>query len=86
MLTQAELAAALGISTRQVQRLALPHTPVGRRGKRYDLDECRKYLREVYPCQSSEPRPAGGTSASASAIAEYTDAFRRVHLRVMPSA
>ena len=82
-LTQSGIAAALGISTRQVQRLNLPHTPVGTRGKRYDLAECKQFLRDNHPCQSSARLPAGRL-LSASTIADYTDACRRVHLRVMP--
>ena len=84
MLKPAELAAALRISVRQVQRLRLPYTPTGKRGKVYDLDECRRFLRET-ECLSSEPQ-RGGTLASASTINAYTDACRRVQVRAMPSS
>lgn len=90
MLTAAQLAAALGVSERQVNRLVnagLPSTPVGARGRRYDLAECQRWLRESYqPCPSNAPRPAAGKSVSASAVNAYTDAYRRAHLRVRPSA
>lgn len=89
MLTAAQLAAALGISERQVNRLVnagLPSTPVGARGKRYDLAECQRWLRESYkPCPSKQPRREAGKSVSASAVNAYTDAYRRAHLRARPS-
>lgn len=88
MLTAAQLASALGISERQVYRLGsegMPSVPIGARGRRYDLEECRNWLRESYPCLSRERRPVAGRSASASTISEFTDACRRVHLRVKPS-
>lgn len=50
MLTPAQLAAALSISERQVSRLTsagMPCQPVGVRGKRYVLDECRNRLKDA---------------------------------------
>ena len=88
MLTAAQLAAALGISERQVNRLVnagLPSTPVGARGRRYDLAECQQWLRESYQCPSKPTRREAGKSVSASAVNAYTDAYRRAHLRARPS-
>lgn len=48
-LTRQQLCAALGISESTVRRLellGLPFTPVGLRAKRYDLGECKHWLRE----------------------------------------
>lgn len=47
-LTRQQLCAALTISESTVRRLELdgmPYTPVGIRAKRYDLDECKAWLR-----------------------------------------
>ena len=89
MLTPAALAVAMDVSVRQVQRWAaegMPHTPIGTRGKRYDLTECQKWLRETYGCQSSRARPAGGTSASASIEGAFIEGSRQVRLRALPSS
>lgn len=103
-LTRQQLCAKLSISESTVRRLelaGLPYTPIGRRGKRYDLDECQRWLRAqpLRPaeqgghqtnggtgCQSGQTRPGGGTSASWQAESAYIESFRRAHLRVMPSA
>ena len=88
MLTPAKLAAALDISERQVQRCVaagMPFQPVGARGKRYDLDECKQWLRENHKCLSSVQKTGAGRSVSASAVNAFTAACRQVHLRVRPS-
>lgn len=87
-LTRQQLCAALGISESTVRRLellGLPFTPVGLRAKRYDLGECKHWLRENQ-CQSGQTRPAAVTSGSWSPAAEFTAACRKVQLRVMPSS
>lgn len=88
MLTAAQLAAALSISERQVQRLAaagMPVQPIGSRGRRYDIDECRRWLRENHSCLSSAPKQEASRSLSASTVNAFTAASRRVQLRVRPS-
>lgn len=88
MLNQTEAAAGLGISSRQLQRLmaaGLPFTPVGTRGKRFDLDECRTWLRANPTCLSSQPQQAATTCLSASTINAFTAGSRRVQVRVKPS-
>lgn len=87
-MNQTETAAGLGISVRQLQRLTaagLPYTPVGVKAKRYDVAECRAWLRANPQCLSSNCPPAAGKSLPASTISAYTDTYRRVHLRVTPS-
>lgn len=88
MLTPAKLAAALDISERQVDRLTkagLPFVPVGTRGKRYDLEECKNWLKDNHTCLSNQQKPEAGRSVSASAVNAFTAACRRAHTRVKPS-
>lgn len=92
MLTTERLAAELGISARQVQRLrsaGLPHLQVGARAVRYDAAACRAWLADnrehVAACLSTAPPRAATRSLSASVASAYTDACRRAQLRVMPS-
>jgi phage terminase Nu1 subunit (DNA packaging protein) len=89
-LTRAQLCASMGVSDSTVGRwllAGLPYTPVGVRGKRFDLAECRAWLREQYqPCQPGQTNKAAATSASWSPAAVFTESCRRVQLRVTPSA
>lgn len=88
VLTPAELAAALRISTKTVQRHVadgMPYQPSGARGKRFVLADCQQWLKERYPCPSQNLPTVRGMSRSASIASEYTDACRRQHLRVLPS-
>lgn len=86
-LTRQQFCAKLRISestVRRMERDGLPYTPVGSRGKRYDLAECKRWLRER-ACQSGPISKAGATSGSWSPGSEFTASFRQTHLRVMPS-
>lgn len=88
MLTIEQLATALGHSTRHIQRLqadGLPYIPTGKRAKRYDLPTVKAWLQERYTCQSGPAKAEDGKSPSASTMREYTDACRRVQLRVTPA-
>lgn len=88
MLTEAQIAAELQISTRQVQRYSaagMPFQPVGVRGKRYDLTECRNWLKDNHTCLSSQAKLAGSKSPSASTVNEYIAASRKARVRVKPS-
>ena len=90
LLTTEQLAAHLGISARQVQRLAaagMPSVPVGVRGRRYDPDVCIPWLQANEDALSGKKRRPQPSSArlSESAASAYTDAYRRARLRVMPS-
>ena len=61
-----QLCAALGISESTVRRLelvGLPYTPIGTRGKRYNIAEVKNWLRNT-KCQSTPT--AKSVSASLS--------------------
>lgn len=88
MLNRQQICAALGVSESTIRRLelaGLPFTPVGARSKRYDLAECKAWLRQNPPGAAITPVVAAGTSASWSPGKEFTESCRKVHLRVMPS-
>ncbi len=83
-----QICCALGVSEstiRRLEQLGLPFTPVGLRAKRYDLAECKIWLKENQPCQSGTTNKVASTSALWSAGNEFTESCRKVHLRVMPS-
>lgn len=87
-LNRQQLCAALGVSESTVRRLeqsGLPFTPVGKRSKRYDLAECKKWLKENQQCPSGTINKVGSTSASWSMAKEFTESCRKVQLRVTPS-
>jgi hypothetical protein len=87
-LTRQQLCAELAISESTVRRLeldGLPFTPVGVRGKRYDLAEVKSWLRENR-CQSGQTRTVVAMSELWSAANAYTESYRRAHLRVMPKS
>lgn len=89
-LNRQQLCVAMSVSDSTVGRwlaAGLPYTPIGQRGKRFDLAECRAWLREHYEtCQPGQTNKAAATSASWSTASAFTESCRRVHLRVMPSA
>ena len=90
-LTRQQLCAALGVSESTVRRLellGLPFTPVGVKSHRYDLAECKAWLKlnGAGACQSGRINKAASTSALWSAAKEFTASSRRAQLRVMPSA
>lgn len=85
--TRQQLCAELSISESTVYRLeqeGLPYTPVGIRGKRYNVAEVKTWLREHQPCPSGTTRKANSMRQSWSAANDFTDACRKVQLRVMP--
>lgn len=89
MLTPAELAAALRVSTRTVARWDSEGCPCEWAGarRRYDLAHVQAWNRErALQCRSEKTPPAAGTQRLASTVAAFTDACRQVQLRVMPSA
>lgn len=88
-LTRQQLCAELAISESTVMRLetaGLPFTPIGRRGKRYDLDEVTRWLREHHTCQSGPTKKEPSTSALWSAGRAFTDASRKVQVRGIPAS
>lgn len=87
-LNRQQICAALGVSESTIRRLeqhGLPYTPVGLRSKRYDLAECKMWLKENQPCQSGMTNKVANTSALWSAAKEFTESYQKVQLRVMPS-
>ena len=89
MLTPAELAAQLRISERTVARMVADGCPsmlVGAR-RRFDLAAVTAWTQEKsLPCQSAKIQTAATTPRFVSAASAFTDASRKVQLRVMPSA
>ena len=87
MLNKQQLCAELAVSestVRRLEQLGMPYTPVGARSKRYELEECRAWLRdnEGALLQKAIPEPRRSHS---KATKEYIDAFSKAKLRVMPS-
>jgi hypothetical protein len=90
-LTRQQLCAQLSVSESTVRRLeaiGLPYTPVGAKSKRYNLPECRAWLKlnQNKLCQSPQTPAAKSTSILWSAANDFTVASRKAQLRVMPSA
>lgn len=88
MLTPAELAAHLRVSERTVARMVLDGCPsmlVGSR-RRFELPTVTAWITERAACPPAKTPMAVGTQRLASAVADFTAASRRVHLRVTPSA
>ena len=86
-LTRQQLCAALGVSESTIRRLerdGLPYTPIGARTKRYDLAECKQWLREregeIGVGRRSETR-----SVLSPAGVEFAESARKMKLRVKPS-
>lgn len=90
-LTRQQLCVQLNVSESTIRRLeldGLPCTPVGRR-KRYDLSECKQWLRTHQPeqkCQSGQTQKDAATSASWSRAAAYIESSQQVRRRAMPSS
>lgn len=88
-LTRQQLCAALQISESTVRRLelaGLPCTPVGRR-KRYDLAECKTWLRgNQQQCPPGSTRTAAGTPELWSAANDFIESSLKAQRRVTPSA
>jgi excisionase family DNA binding protein len=90
LLTPAELAAALKASERTVARMVAAGCPsmlVGAR-RRFDLAAVTAWTAQqaAAACPSAKTPKAAGTPKPASGAADFTDACRRVQLRVMPGA
>jgi hypothetical protein len=87
LLTPAELAAHLRVSERTVARMVLEGCPsmlVGSR-RRFELPAVIQWTQERGACQSEKTATAVGTQRPASVAAAFTDAFRSVRVRAMPS-
>ena len=87
-LNRQQICTALGVSESTIRRLeqqGMPYTPVGVRSKRYDLAECKQWLKDNQVCQSGKIKRVSSTSESWSMAKEFTESCRKVQLRVMPS-
>lgn len=87
-LNRQQICAALGVSESTIRRLeqyGLPFTPISIKTKRYNLAECKTWLK-ANQCQSGKTKTVVGTQALWSAGKEFTASYRKAHLRVMPSA
>lgn len=86
-MTRQQFCAAMGISESTVRRLeqqGLPFTPVGVRSKRYDLAECKAWLK-ANQMQTGKTHKAVNPLALAAAGNAFIASCRKVQLRVMPS-
>ncbi len=79
-----QICAALGVSEstiRRLEQLGLPYTPVGVRSHRYDLGECKTWLKANPPgATAAVPRAPAWAPSS-----ELSNFPRKRPLRVMPS-
>lgn len=87
-LNRQQICAELGVSEstiRRMERDGLPFTPVGTRSKRYNLDECKAWLRANQPTLQSPLTAARAPRENWKLSREFTESCRKVKLRVMPS-
>lgn len=83
-----QICAALGVSEstiRRLEQLGLPYTPVGARSHRYDLDECKTWLKANPPGATGTAPRTSSSRELYKAGKEFSEACRNVKLRVMPS-
>ena len=84
-LNRQEICAALGVSESTIRRLeqrGLPYTPVGKRSHRYDLAECKAWLKANPPEDAARTPRAPALWPGAK---EFIEAARRQRRRVEPS-
>lgn len=86
-LNRQQICAELGVSEstiRRLERAGLPFTPVGARSHRYNLAECKAWLRLHGP---GRPVPAASTSTMEleKRAAEFARSCEGMKLRVKPS-
>ena len=84
-LNRQQICAALGVSESTIRRLeheGLPFTPVGVRSHRYNLDECKTWLRTQYVPAKPARRPA--TIEAWQKDDAFMAACRRAELRMKP--
>lgn len=86
-LNRQQICAELGVSESTIRRLelaGLPYTPVGARSKRYDLAECKKWLREQEG-RFRTKRDDSSTAELTSAEIKFIESARKMKIRVKPS-
>lgn len=87
-ITRQQLCAELAISESTVRRLeqvGLPFTPIGKRTKRYDLDECRTWLRDVYRPGEQQQQQRLQAAKLSKGAREVMEMARKMKRRVEPS-
>jgi phage terminase Nu1 subunit (DNA packaging protein) len=87
-LNRQQICAALGVSESTIRRLeglGLPFTPVGVRSKRYNLDECKTWLRTQYAPRTDAQVPAGQSRDIRKMGNQFIESCKGQKLRVYPS-
>lgn len=88
IMTRQQLCAELQISESTLRRHeqdGMPVILVGKRTKRYDLQDVTTWLKKVRACPSGSTKKAVDTSVLCSMESAFTEECRKVQLRVMPS-
>lgn len=83
-----QICAALSVSESNIRRLeslGLPFTPVGVRSHRYNLEECKTWLRTQYVPGATEPVPTITAREMWKMGKDFEASCRKVKLRVRPS-
>ena len=87
-ITRQQLCAELAISESTVRRLegaGLPFTPIGKRTKRYDLEECKTWLRDVYRPDEQQQQQRLQAARLSKGAREVMEMARKMRRRVEPS-
>lgn len=87
-LNRQQICAELGVSEstiRRLEHLGLPFTPVGVRSKRYNLDECKTWLRTQYVPGAGAQVMVGQSRGAWKMSKEFEEMCKNVKLRVYPS-
>lgn len=88
-LNKQQICVALGVSEstiRRLEQLGLPYTPVGARSKRYNLDECKSWLRmNENKLNSGKPQPGRGQMTRLKSELAFKESCKKIRLRVYPS-
>lgn len=87
-LTRQQICAALDVSESTIRRLehaGLPYTAVGARKKRYDLAECKAWLRTEYVAPTRDMTAAGVATDLQRRGKDLIESSKKMKLRVRPS-
>jgi len=87
-MTRQQICAALGVSESTIRRLehaGLPYISVGVRTKRYDLAECKTWLRTEYVAPARGVVAVGVGKHMQRRAKEISESCKNVKLRVKPS-
>ena len=89
LMNRQQICAELQISEstlRRHEKNGMPVILVGKRTKRYDLQEVTGWLKKVQACRSGLTKKDVDMSVLCSMENAFTEECRKVQLRVMPSA